>query len=387
MKAGLAIAVLIFGGCAFGQSKEIDSLKKTWPSLNGSARVDCMNELSARYIFISKKDSAAHYADLAYNEAERTGYLHGVAVALSHKSRISLHFDDDYIMAEAIGKEALKWFGKTGDKKDIETVYDELQSALISQSQYDEAYQYALKKFEHSKEVGDQYEEYDALSGFADIHYFKGNYDSAYYFYQRARQIAVAANNEAWQSGILFNFGALYRAIEDYPTALSYYRQAFQKDNPSNIKFRIDTDWDIWVRMEFAELFSLLRQYDSAWHYYHLFDTAGATQKNLRAYLVSTGELYLLQKDYSKALQNFLRGLASNRKLNDAIAINRTLLDIAKTYFYLNDNSAALKYAREGISLALRTKSKPFIRDGYQVLYSVYDRLQKTDSAYFYYEE
>jgi len=387
MRVGLSIAILLFSVGSFGQSKEIDSLKKLLPLLLDSARIDCMNELSAHYIHAVTKDSAAHYAASAYGEAKKIDYIHGIAVAMSRKSRIALHFDDDYAKSEAFARDALRWYEKTDNKKDIEAVYDELQSAFISQSKYDEAYKYAVKKYERSKAVGDLYGVYDALSGFADIHFFQGNYDSAYYFYQQAQQIAFAAKNEAWESSILFNFGALYRAIEDYATALSYYRQAFQKDNPSNIKFRIDTDWDIWVRMEFAELFSLHQQYDSAWHYYNLFDTTKASEKNLRAYLVSTGEFYLLQKNYPKALQNFLRGLALHRKLNDAIAINRTLLDVAKTYYAINDNALTVSYAREGINLALKTKSKPFIRDGYEILYSVYDRLHKTDSAYFYYQK
>ena len=139
--------------------------------------------------------------------------------------------------------------------------------------------------------------------------------------------------------------------------------------------------------MEYAELFSLLHQYDSAWHYYHLFDTTSVTDKDLRVYLVSTGETYLLQKDYERALQNFLRGLAMHRKLNDRNEIKRVLLDIAKTYFALNDNKAALQYAREGLDLSLQTKSRQFIRDGYQVFYLVYDRLHKADSAYLYYQK
>ena len=165
-----------------------------------------MNELSAHYIFAATKDSAAHYAESAYEEAKKIDYIHGIAEAVSRKSRIALHFDDDYVKSETFSREVLTWFEKTDNKKDIETVYDELQSAFISQSKYDEAYKYAVKKYERSKTIGNQYGVYDALSGFADIHFFQGNYDSAYYFYQQAQQIAFSEKNEAWESGILFNF-------------------------------------------------------------------------------------------------------------------------------------------------------------------------------------
>ncbi len=76
-----------------------------------------------------------------------------------------------------------------------------------------------------------------------------------------------------------------------------------------------------------------------------------------------------------------------HRKLNDRNEIKRVLLDIAKTYFVINNNQAALKYAREGLNLSLQTKSMQFIRDGYQIFYLVYDRLHQTDSAYFYYQK
>jgi len=86
-------------------------------------------------------------------------------------------------------------------------------------------------------------------------------------------------------------------------------------------------------------------------------------------------------------LQNFLRGLAMHRKLNDRNEIKRVLLDIAKIYFALNNNKAALRYARESLDLSLETKSRQFIRDGYEVFYLVFDRMHKADSAYLYYQK
>ena len=228
---------------------------------------------------------------------------------------------------------------------------------------------------------------YDALGSMGVIHYQEGNYDSAFYFYQKAHQIAILQKNDVWFSDDLTGFATLFRAIGDYNSALNYYREVFQTDTWETIQSRIDGSYETWTRMEYAEVFSLLHQYDSAWHYYHLFDTTKITDKDLRVYLVSTGETYLLQNDYQKALPNFLRGLAMHRKLNDRNEIKRVLLDIAQTYFALNDNKAALQYAHEGLAMSLETKSRQFIRDGYQIFYLVYDRLHKADSAYFYYKK
>ncbi|HXL58466.1 MAG TPA: histidine kinase, partial [Chitinophagaceae bacterium] len=188
-------------------------------------------------------------------------------------------------------------------------------------------------------------------------------------------------------SDYLIGLGTLYRAIGDYSNALKNYRQVFQTDTHETIQMRIDNSSETWTRMEFAELFSLEHQYDSAWHYYNLFDTIKITEKDLRIYLVSTGETYLLQKNYKKALPNFLRGLAMHKKLNDRNEIKRVLLDVAKTYLALNDYKQALSYAKEGLDLSLQTKSLQFVRDAYQVLYLLYDQVHKTDSAYYYYQK
>ena len=381
---------IFFNSVAFAQYPSIDktdSLKMLLPVIHDSARVDCLNELSEEYILDSKKDSAEYFATTAYNEAKKINYIHGIAESFSRQSRIAKHFDDDFVKSESLAKESLFWYGKTTNKNDIEKVYEELWYSLFSESKYDEASAYAEKEYNIYKANGDESEMAVNLENIGVIHFQEGNYDSAFYYSQLAQQVAFKAKNETILTSILFDFGSLYRSLEDYPTALNYYRQAFQRDNPENIKYRKDNDWDIWARMEYAELFSLNHQFDSAWHYYNLFDTSELKTKDLRIYLVSTGETYFLQKKYAKALQNFLRGLVYHRQLNDINEVKRTLLDIAKTYFELTNNTAALRYAREGLSMALQTKSKQFTMDGYMILNSVYDRLRQTDSAYCYYKK
>jgi hypothetical protein len=143
------------------------------------------------------------------------------------------------------------------------------------------------------------------------------------------------------------------------------------------------SDNDIWFKMEFAEVFSQMGQFDSAWHYYNLFRPAKEVYK--RVWWVSTGECHLLQKNYHQALQNLQLGLAEHRKLNDQNEVMRALSDIGKAHLGLNNNTKALRYGQEGLQIALQTKAKQYIRDGYQILSSVYDRLQMPDSANFYF--
>ena len=383
----IAFYLFIFSSTCFAQREEIDSLKKILPALEDSSRIDCMNALSYQYIRLLMRDSSEYFQQKSYLESKNLNYIHGIAESVSNQSGIYGLFDNDLIKSETLARESIGWFEKTINKNGIENTYDNLSFAIFGQSKYDEAYQITKRRYEKSLIAKDTAMMYKVLGFIGVIHYQQGNYDSSFYFYQKAHELAIDYKNEVWISDDLTGFGTLFRAIGDYNTALNYYRQVFQTDTRKTIQSRIDGSYETWTRMEYAELFSLLHQYDSAWHYYHLFDTTKITDKDLRIYLVSTGETYLLQKDYEKALQNFLRGLAMHRKISDRNEIKRVLLDIAKTYLALNDNKTALQYAREGLDMSLQTKSRQFIRDGYQVFYLVYDRMHKADSAYLYYQK
>jgi hypothetical protein len=137
--------------------------------------------------------------------------------------------------------------------------------------------------------------------------------------------------------------------------------------------------------MEYAELLTQANQLDSALFYYNLFDSAKAETADLRTFLTSKGEYFLYLKQYTIALPYFQKSLVLHREAKDRRQIKRLLLDIAKTYAALQKNDSAIHYARECLMMALKTNSRASIRDAHEVLYSVYDRMHQSDSAYLYY--
>jgi hypothetical protein len=382
----LITQVLLCTFC-FSQREKIDSLLNVLSSLNDTARIDCLNELSNLYSEMENKDSAKYFADFAYARAKQLNYIPGIAVALSHKSGIARHFDDDFKGSEALGLEALSWFEKTSNKKGINELYIHLWDAHFSQSKFDEARYYGQKKYEWCKKLNDQPGTLHALLLISFTYYQQGDFENTFYYLQNANEIALQIGDETALMNNLFYFGALYRGIGDNATALTYYKRGFGKDNPELERQRINTNLDIWVKTEFAELLTLQHEYDSAWHYYSLFDTLHIHPKDLRVYHVSVGEYYFIRGEYDKALYSFLKSLPYHQQLNDNSQVIRTELDIAKTYLSLKNDSAALKYGREALDLALQTKARHLIRDAYEILSNAYDHLHQTDSAYGYYRK
>lgn len=376
----------LFSLNSLAQDVAIDSLKKVLSSLRDTARINCLNHLSYQFIVAEKKDSAEHYARIADSESRKLNYAHGIAVSLSNQCQIAKHFDDDFVKTEKLGKESLQWFEKTANKDGLYNLYEYLWYTVFSQSKFDEALVYAEKMLELARQSGDQSKIINGLIGIFAINRQSGNYEQAFSFLQQAHELALQAKHKIWISNTRYCMAQLYELIEDYQEALTYFRKVIETDDEETRNERIKTDNDIWFKMEFTEAFVHLNQFDSAWHYYNLFRPPKDKAVYLRVYWISTGECYLRQKNYTRALQNFQLGLSEHQKLNDRNEVMRSLLDISKTYLALGNNSEALKYGREGLDIAIQTKAKQFIRDGYQVLSIIYDRYHQIDSANFYFK-
>ncbi len=360
----------------FAQTIILDSLKRVLPSLRDSARVDCLNQLSLLNILLEKRDYAEYYSTPAFEEANRLDYRHGIAESLAMKAGIKRRFYNDFGQTEILANKALKLYEKMPDKRGLTFCSFELGFALFAESKYDEALRRLQKAFDGFKTKRMTDEMLMTYSFIGQVYWESGEYDNSFVTFRQSLQLAQQTGNEKRIIEAFINIGDLYMAIENYPTAIAYYRKSLKKLN-QNVDFL----------MVYAELFSLANQFDSASYYYNLFDSSKADIKELRYYLVSKGQYYLLQKDYDNALKLSLKGLEYDRQLNDRNEMRRALLNIAKAYAARQNSTYVLKYAHEGLGIAVQTRSKPSIRDAYQILYAVYDQLHQTDSAYFYYRQ
>jgi hypothetical protein len=382
----LICSQLFLRSLCFAQTDKIDSLSKLLPLLHDTARIDCLNELSYSYIQILKKDSAEYYAKSAFEEAQYINYFNGIALSLSRKAEIAFRLEGDFARCEALAKESLECYEKTANNKGLDNLYILLWNTTFAQSRYAEAILYAEKRYQLFKNSGNNSAIWDALHMMTIVYKEAGNYEKSFYYNRQAYENAFNYNKPVLPLS-LFVFGELYMQIGDYPAALDHFQRGFLLNSPQSKNMLHRSGWDIWIKMEFAEVFSLMKQFDSAWFYYHLFKPSKENEVFNRIYLISTGECYFLQKNFKNALQNFLEGLTLHRKLNDRNQVMRTLLDIAKTYVELGNDSAALKYGKEGLAIALNSKARQFTRDGYKILFTIYDHWRKEDSANHYFRQ
>jgi len=357
----------------------LDSLQKILPSLKDSARVDCLLAISVQYLFKPDNDSALYYANLGYEESKKINYIHGIAESFCPKAAVQNHLYNDFAKMEQLARESLKWFDSTSNKKGIEIPYFQVGRALFVQGNCDEG----LKNLKLSYEMALMADNINfsniALESMTDVYRERGEYVKLLETQQKIIQFErESGDTNDYTFHELWVMGLMYMLLEEYSTSLPYWRRLFLIE--SEVGFG-----STWNLTEYAQLLTLSGQTDSALYYYNQFDSNKADMKDLRYFLVSKGEYYMATKEYTKALPNFQKGLIYHRQLKDHNQTKRTLLDIAKCYKVLKNNDSAIRYAKEGLSMALQTKSKPHIRDGYEILYSIYNSLQQTDSAFYYY--
>jgi tetratricopeptide (TPR) repeat protein len=371
MRIFCTILLLLLAGLARSEDGRADSVR---------ARVDSIEGMVMHYL-THKDDKPTGPLELSVSQAleasRRVGYAHGIAVGLACQAVMVGHGKGDWVLCEKLSRESLDWFGRTDNKYGITMAYYSMGYSIFAQSEFDEALHYFGLAREIAHERGSHFEEVFMLTLMSNVYRERGDYGKAFDYLRQSIQLSESVSDPQLTKMQYLPLAGLFVQIEDYASAEKYFRQALAGQPPGQ------TDpWDLSV---YAELMTRQHKYDSALYYYGHMDSAGLKPTELRVFLVSKGEYYLFREEYAAALPYFTRSLIIQRQMNDRNQIMRCLIDAAKAYAGLGDNASAFRYVGEGVALARLTDARQYIRDGCRLLYQLYDKEGRTDSAYSYY--
>lgn len=358
----------------------------TWPQTgpsDGAGARKQIDSLENRITVILRQkthtgiDTISQYTSQALQESRQIGYTHGIAVALACQAFLMNMHANDFNRSEELARESLNWFGRSDDKQFITLAHYSLGFSLFAQSRFDEALYHYEQAREYARRSGNCFEEIYMLSLTGEAYRERGNYEKAFDILRQCIQMSEALHHPEMVKGLYLTLAGMFVQIEDYGAAEKYFRMGFGTTNPEKS--------DPWDLMVYTELLTHQGKYDSALHYYGRFDSAHAKSAMLRTFLVSKGEYYMVRGNYAAALPYFIKSLSYQRQLNDGNQTMRCLQDIAKAYELSGQDTAAFRYARECLAMAERTRARQVIRDGSQILSTLYDNAGQKDSAYFYY--
>lgn len=194
--------------------------------------------------------------------------------------------------------------------------------------------------------------------------------------YFKDKPAGSAKSNSAGQS--FFWMSRLYKTAGDYEAALTVMRRSGQY-YPGGSDSEAKAPW----MSEMGDAHRLLGNYDSAMHYLKGFQSSDNTPNNFGK--ISLGYLYLDLKEYAKAqslMLPFYQGLKKINRINNPIIIALNIMGNAsmgeKKY------EQALRFAKEAQTYLKQAGIRILMIDNYKLLSEIYDKMNKSDSAYAY---
>ena len=194
--------------------------------------------------------------------------------------------------------------------------------------------------------------------------------------YFKDKPAGSAKRNSAGQA--FFWMSRLYKVAGDYEGALAVMRRGRQY-YPAGADSEARAPW----LSEMGDAHRLLGNYDSAMYYLEGFQNSDNIPNNFGK--VSLGYLYVDMKEYSKAkslILPYYQNLKTINRITNPIVNSLNILGNAslgeKKY------EQALQYAKEAQAYLKQMKVRTMMIDNYKLLSVIYDKMNKTDSAYTY---
>lgn len=367
------------------QRKRIDSLQQLLNSADDTTRINCLNRLSPEY-YLFNTDTAWNYATESYNLAVKINFTKGMAESQLNLAQITQE-QGNVSGAEKYFRQIPDLYIKSHDLKGYNYAVYKLSYNLKLQLKFAEARALAENNLAYYESMGDKVNLVYTYKLFGDTYHQQGNYEKAFGYFRQA-MIIIQKNKDAegprrnqymWTNLYIAD---MYRDAGDLETALSYYQLSAAKAKENQLPDMFNS------RM--GDTYLMKHNYDSARYYYelaHHLISLRLVDTVIRKFfladpLINIGETYLAQKQYDKAIEYLKVPFQYSFPAN--FLTLRVLYDIARAYQGQKKFAQSFRYARQLMSIAQTTKSRQYVRDGFELYWRLFDVQNKTDSAYKY---
>lgn len=214
----------------------------------------------------------------------------------------------------------------------------------------DLAMKVSLKEFEFAKKHQNQHAESNAYLNIGIVYDLKGLYDSALYYYEKAKDIALAYGFEKQLGDIYNNYSITYAVVGKIDESISTALKAlsiFEKLNDSLRMAKIYNNLGSrYFEMEYYD--EALDHYEKAARINALLNDSGKLAFNYG----NIGLLYAKLKQNEKALTYFTRSLQLQDTVNDPFNHSIALHNLALAHQRLGNLNQALNFEKRAYVIA-----------------------------------
>ncbi|MBS1947364.1 MAG: histidine kinase [Bacteroidetes bacterium] len=338
--------------------------------------------MSTAYVYLNA-DSAKLFAQKAFEESSRLQDDRGVVIALNNKAHIAGVGMRNFLLQEEICKQALAFNNRLNDKKLKADTYLNLALAFFCKGDFDSAVKTCEQviQLSHFNDIKKQLGEAIAIMGSADFE--TGKYERSFEYFNQSLDVFNSINDSYNIAIVLAKIGDLYRLAGDRESALNFYFQSLEYPK---------ADYFAWHPLvDLGDFYYVPDQYDPLLYENdkYLQSIKSLTIRSSYSDLpeVLKAESKIAENNFAGALPALIKSIKIVEQNNNKAELMRLLLDMARAYAGKKNFSKAFFYGKQVLQQASVIKAKQYQRDGYYIMFSIYDKLRQTDSAYFYFKK
>jgi tetratricopeptide (TPR) repeat protein len=221
--------------------------------------------------------------------------------------------------------------------------------------------------YQLAKEKNSTKELYNVANDRGGIYRLKGEFDSAFKYYNEAGDLAEKLNDPTLKATILGNKGNVYASQNDYTKALQYfanslkiYRGIKDKQGESHMLTNIGT------------VYLYIQNFDLALEYYQkalsLVKNIDVPQRRIAVIYMNIGWTNYELKKYNEAIIYYEKALKILEFTNHKFFLVSCYSTLAKIYLELNEIDKATDYAERNITVCNELKIPDYTTDGQIIL-------------------
>jgi signal transduction histidine kinase/CheY-like chemotaxis protein len=252
-------------------------------------------------------------------------------------------------------------------------------------TQYDSALTLYQKSLEIAKKIDFSDCFIKSTNGIANVYYQYGNHAKALEYYLISLRTAEKNSNRRGESVALNNIGIMYSEQKEYQKALGFLNRS--KEISHGI---LDTHLYMMTLNYIGTVHYNLKNYKESItkHYESLeyFKTHEVNQRIAESYNYLANNYYKLE-DFERAEEYYQMALTYALKSKGTEHQCYAILGISNLYVIKKQYNKALQWANRGFQLAKTAKHGTLLRDYYQLLSEIYEKLGNTQLAFKNYKE
>lgn len=366
----------------FAQTSRIDSLTNALAATGDKkVQADLLHELASEtwdYDF----DKAFRYANESLQISERIRYQKGIAQTLTDAG-LYYYFKGDYKNSEAFLRRAIR-------------------------------------------EADHNYGDFPAYAymHLGNIYRSKANFDSAFWYYEKAIALSANPRSPAAQSLILYNIGLLYYNFSGFAQAMNYWQRALLLRQKLGDPIALAESWK-----SIGMVYKAFGKIDSATYYFSKVNAVAMRENNPELkifYALNTGEIsfqlgdiknaviayakalellekhdyksyhavvlkrvgevYEAQGSFQRAVEYFLNALRINEQLQNKQEEGWTLGLIGRMYMHQGLDLVANQYAKHALSILTEIHDKAGVAFAHSILGRIAFHQRDFDDALVHYK-